>query len=113
MEIDDEAKILNAVCAIDVWHTLCSQEYHAFFDLKSLFKKNKKLKLPPLNKKAKEKIREIISQMEEIYNKWHNNPKFMELLLKINNPKKRDDVWALKFKKEQQVLSYLSKSRTL
>ena len=109
-ETDEKAKIINAVCAIDILNTRLNQDFGIYSNLDSLIKKNLYHIHNISDKHAQEEACNICDQMAEIYQKWRKNLFFKKLYSKINHPDTRDEVWTLKFKKQQEILLNIQKS---
>lgn len=110
-ETDDKSKIINAVCAIDILNTRLMQDFNLYADLDCLIAKNPFYLNDISNENKKKEALEICTQMAEIYQKWRKDLFFKKLYSKINHPDTRDSVWALKFKKQQEIFNQIQTSK--
>ena len=110
-EIDEKAKIINAVCEIDILNTRLNQDFGIYANLDALIAKNPFYLHDISNESKKEEASKICDQMADIYQKWHKDLYFKKLYNKINHPDTRDSVWALKFKKQQEIFNQIRTSK--
>lgn len=109
-EVDEKAKIINAVCEIDILNTRLNQDFGIYANLDDLIDKNTYCMHDISDKEARQEALKICDQIVDIHKKWHKDLYFKKLYNKINHPDTRDSVWALKFKKQQEILLALQKS---
>ncbi|MBO4285242.1 MAG: hypothetical protein J5895_03320 [Alphaproteobacteria bacterium] len=113
-EIDEKAKIINAVCAIDVLNTRLNQDFDIYTDFDNLISDNKSFYVRELSdEKAKKEALEICDEISKIHQKWRKNLFFKKLFSKIDHPDTRDEVWALKFRKEKEIFQTLANIKTI
>ncbi len=110
-EIDEEAKILNAVCAIDVLNTRLNQNFNVYPGLDAIISKNEYYLSEISDEKKKEKALKIYDQIAQIHQKWKKNIRFKRLCSKIDHPDTRDEVWKMKFKKEKEIFQMFQSSK--
>jgi len=110
-ETDEKAKIINAVCAIDILNTRLTQDFNLYADLDSLIEKNPFYLNDISNENKKKEALKICEQMAEIYQTWRKDLYFKKLYNKINHPDTRDYVWELKQKKELEILNTIQKPK--
>lgn len=102
-EIDEKAKVINAVCAVDILNTRLNQDFGVYGDLCDTTSKNTYY-LGYLKDEAKRNEAEkICGEIAEIYQKWRKNLFFKKLFSKISHPDTRDCVWDLKLRREREI----------
>ena len=105
-ETDKRAKIINAVCEMDILHTRLSQYFCIYANLDDLMSNKILEKYGSIFKlKDQKEIADISAKVKKLYQTWQQSSFFRKLYNKINDPETRDEVWALKFKKEKQLNS--------
>jgi len=109
-EVDEKAKIINAVCEIDILNTRLNQDFEIYANLDDLIAKNTYCMHDISDIEARQEALKICDQIVDIHKKWHKDLFFKKLYNKISHPDTRDSVWALKFKKQQEILLALQKS---
>ena len=110
-EIDEKSKTINAICSIDVLNTQLSQDFGIFTNLNDIVSKNLFCLRDISDEQERKKASEICDNIAEIYQKWRKNQFFKKLFSKINHPDTRDSVWALKYKKEREILQQIQTSK--
>jgi len=112
-QIDEEACILNAVCAIDVWQTKLAQTYAYYEDLNSVVKNQTVYFEQKYKDESKKSILQTRDVIRDLYYQFAGKPLFEKLFTKIQNIDQRDEVWAKKFEKERKVHAQLSQKTHL
>lgn len=112
-QIDEEARILNAVCAIDVWQTKLAQAYAYYEDLNSVVKNQTVYFEQKFKADSKKNILHTRDVIRDLYYQFEGRPLFEKLFAQIQDIHQRDEVWAKKFQKEKQVYAKLSQKTHL
>lgn len=111
-EIDEKAKVINAVCAIDILNTHLCQDFGIYTDLEHIITAKSFYLYDIKDEKAKKQASDICDEIAKIHQKWRKNPFFKKLFSKINHPDTRDEVWKLKFKKEREIFQNFQIQKT-
>ncbi len=110
-EVDEKAKVLNVVCAIDVLHTRLNQDFEIYADLDNLISKKYYCLSDISDSAKKQEALKICDEMAQIHQQWRKNPYYKKLFLKVSHPDTRDEVWNLKFKREKEILQTFQASK--
>ena len=103
-EIDEKAKVINAVCAIDVLNTRLNQDFDIYTNLDNLVSGQVYFFHNIQDKGKRQEAAKICEEMAQIHKQWRKNHYYKKLFLKINHPDTRDKVWSIKFKKEREIV---------
>lgn len=110
-EVDEKAKVLNAVCAIDVLNTRLNQDFEIYADLDNMVSGKTYCFYKIQDDKKRQEIMKICDEMAQIHQQWRKNLYYKKLFLKINHPDTRDEVWNIKLKKEREIIQSFQVSK--
>jgi hypothetical protein len=110
-EVDEKAKVINAVCAIDVLNTQLNQDFYIYTNLDNIVSEKVHFFHNIKDEEKRQEAVKICDEMTEIHQQWRKHPYYKKLFLKISHPDTRDEVWKLKFKREKEILQTFQASK--
>ena len=81
-EVDEKAKVINAVCAIDVLNTQLNQDFYVYTNLDNIVSEKVHFFHNIKDEEKRQEAVKICDEMAQIHQQWRKNPYYKKLFFK-------------------------------